>query len=274
MVKTMKTIAAVSIRQYEKAVESLTDYNRTIEMGLHVVLKQSGLTFSEASRKQPHRLAAIVFGSDQGMCGQFNEQITNYTLESMKSMGINQEKRMLMVVGERVHSSLEAEGQKINSFFKTPGSVDAITPLVQDILLKIETWRSHTGFDRVIMFHNRPKQGASYKQATVYLLPMDREWLKKVAARTWPSRSLPTFSMNWDKLLSALVSQYLFVSIYRAMAESLESENASRLSSMQNAEKNIEDQIDDLEAKYRHERQRSITEELFDIVSGFEALTK
>ncbi|HLZ18538.1 MAG TPA: hypothetical protein VKO67_02945, partial [Smithellaceae bacterium] len=40
VVKTMKALAAVSIRQYQKAVDSLKDYNRTVEMGLQVVLKE------------------------------------------------------------------------------------------------------------------------------------------------------------------------------------------------------------------------------------------
>jgi F-type H+-transporting ATPase subunit gamma len=39
VVKTMKALAAVSIRQYQKAVESLEDYNRTVEMGCKLCLK-------------------------------------------------------------------------------------------------------------------------------------------------------------------------------------------------------------------------------------------
>jgi F-type H+-transporting ATPase subunit gamma len=60
--------------------------------------------------------------------------------------------------------------------------------------------------------------------------------------------------------------------LFRASAESLASENASRLAAMQSAERNIEDRLDDLNRQYRHERQTSITEELLDIAAGFEAL--
>ena len=34
VVKTMKALAAVSIRQYQRSVESLADYNRTVRDGL------------------------------------------------------------------------------------------------------------------------------------------------------------------------------------------------------------------------------------------------
>lgn len=273
VVKTMKSIAAVSIRQYERAVESLADYNEAVEMGLRVILRRGVQVSGKTRGTRPRRLAAVVFGSDQGMCGQFNEEIIRYALEGVKDIDDDADKRKLLVIGERVRAGLEAQNQKIDAFFMTPGSVEGVTPLVQDILLQIESWRSREGFDMAVLFHNRPKESSSYYPVRVRLLPMDQEKLEEISKRKWPSRSLPLFKMDPDALLSALVSQYLFVSLYRAMAESLAAENASRLASMQNAEKNIEDRIEDLESAYRHERQRSITEELLDIVSGFEALT-
>jgi F-type H+-transporting ATPase subunit gamma len=51
------------------------------------------------------------------------------------------------------------------------------------------------------------------------------------------------------------------------------SENASRLAAMQRAEKNIADILEDLNRTFRRVRQESIDEELFDVISGFEALT-
>ena len=86
------------------------------------------------------------------------------------------------------------------------------------------------------------------------------------------SRSLPTFTADWHRLFSALIRQHLFVALYRALAESLASENAARLASMQAAERNIEEHLAGLTARYHQERQESITAELLDIVAGFETL--
>jgi len=58
----------------------------------------------------------------------------------------------------------------------------------------------------------------------------------------------------------------------KAYAESLASENASRLAALQRAEKNIDELLDDLSLKFHGLRQSNIDEELFDVVSGFEAL--
>ena len=79
VVRVMKALAAVSIRQYEKAVESLVEYRRTIEMGLQIVLQHrpeeaSPVASAPGEGAIGGRWGCIVFGSDQGMCGSFNEQ--------------------------------------------------------------------------------------------------------------------------------------------------------------------------------------------------------
>jgi F-type H+-transporting ATPase subunit gamma len=65
----------------------------------------------------------------------------------------------------------------------------------------------------------------------------------------------------------------LFVSLFTACAESLASENASRIAAMQAAEKNIEQRLDELRGAFNLMRQSAITEELLDVVTGFEALS-
>ncbi len=78
--------------------------------------------------------------------------------------------------------------------------------------------------------------------------------------------------MDWQRLFSALVREHLFIALYRAFAESVATENASRLASMQAAEKNIQNHLSGLTGQYHRSRQQTITEELLDIVAGFETL--
>jgi F-type H+-transporting ATPase subunit gamma len=83
----------------------------------------------------------------------------------------------------------------------------------------------------------------------------------------------PTFASDWDVLFSAVVRQRLFVTLHRAVAASLAAENASRLAAMHAAQRNIEERLDALHGQFHLQRQTSITTELLDIVSGYEALT-
>lgn len=267
----MKALAAVSIRQYQRAVESLAEYNRTVEMGLQIVLKQSRESFAQRGGSKA-RLGAIIFGTDQGLCGQINSIIVSHAMEEMDRLSIKREDRIVIAVGMRAADILEDMGQRVTETLTTPGSTAGITPMVQDIILFLEDWRFRKQVEKMYLFYNQYLSGASYRPCTLRLLPVHEEWLKNLEKKRWESRTLPIFTMDWEKIFRSLIREYLFVSLYRAFAESLASENASRLASMQSAERNIEERLEELYGQFHRQRQMTITEELLDIVSGFEAL--
>ena len=97
VVKTMKALAAVSIRQYQKAVESLKDYHSTVEMGLQVVMKKRAEQGIFAGITPINRIGAIIFGSDQGLCGQLNAQIASFALEEMDKLGVAMDDRTVLI---------------------------------------------------------------------------------------------------------------------------------------------------------------------------------
>ncbi|MCX5835326.1 MAG: F0F1 ATP synthase subunit gamma [Deltaproteobacteria bacterium] len=273
VVKTMKALAAVSIRQYQRAVESLQEYNRTVEMGLQIALKKMARDIPPARKAAVNRVGAIVFGSDQGLCGQLNAMIVNHALEEMNAMEIRKDHRSIICVGMRPADILEDMGQPIMEILDTPGSTAGITPMVQDITLLLEEWRFKRQVEHVYLYYNEYISGANYRPKTLRLLPVDQVWLESLKKKKWESRTLPMFTMDWEALFGSLIREYLFVSLYRAFAESLASENASRLAAMQNAEKNIEERLEELFGQFHSQRQMVITEELLDIVAGFEALS-
>ena len=270
VVRVMKALAAANIRQCEKAVESLAEYSRTVEMGLQIALRDR---LAEVMTEPPpgERWGVVVFGSDQGMCGSFNEQVAAYALEQIGTLPGRSEQRTVLTVGARVAGRLEDAGWAVGERFPLPSTVSGITSAVQNVLLRIEQLRFQGGIDRFLLVHHRPGAAGSHPDR-LQLLPVDREWLAGLAGRRWPSRSLPTFTMDWRQLFSALVREHLFIALYRAFAESLATENASRLASMQAAEKNIQGHLSGLTGQYHRGRQQTITEELLDIVAGFETL--
>lgn len=287
VVRVMKALAAVSIRQYEKAAESLAEYTRVIEAGLQIVMANRPEETAPTQSWVGERRGIIVFGSDQGMCGSFNEQVATFALEQMnapspaalprssREYGNREEEQVkptVLAVGIRVVARLEDAGAAVVERFPVPSAVAGITPVVHDVLLKVEELRFQGGIDRFLLIHHRPRPGAASRPSKVPLLPVDRVWLGSLSRRDWPSRSLPTFTLDGRRLFSALIRQYLFVTLYRAVAESLACENAGRLASMQAAEKNIQEHLAGLTTRYHQERQQSITEELLDIVAGFETI--
>ncbi|MGD2171076.1 MAG: F0F1 ATP synthase subunit gamma [Gammaproteobacteria bacterium] len=274
VVRTMKALSAVSIRQYEHASQSLAEYYRTVELGMHVVLKEmEALPALTDDPGESRILAAIVFGSDHGLCGRFNEEIVTRALQRLKASAAGPENCLLVSVGSRVTARLEQAGHSVEQDYQLPGSADRITTTVQQILRKIDEWRSQDAIRYVYIFYNHHLGSGGYRPTEVQLLPVDLRHFQRLEEAPWPSRGLPTFSMNRKRLFAALLRQYLFVSIFRACAESQASEHASRLGAMQSAEKNIGEKLEEISTRYRRRRQEAITTELLDVVSGFEAVT-
>ncbi|MCF6148302.1 MAG: F0F1 ATP synthase subunit gamma [Candidatus Kuenenia sp.] len=273
IVKTMKTLAAINVRHYEEAVEAVSDYYRTVEMGLQVVLQKGEVeVVSKISGREKTAGCVVVFGSDHGLCGGFNSQIVSYALESMYGESITHERYVLLCVGMRAAELIEEEGHPIEEIFPVPVSHSDLVDTGYNIVTTLNSLKVEGKITNVVLFHHKLLSSISCKPQKTHLLPLDREWLHTLSEKKWPSRIIPTFTMERNTLFSALVRQYIFVLLYRALAESMASENASRLSSMQTAEKNIKETIEELNMFYRHQYQTTITEELLDIVAGFEAL--
>ena len=270
VVSTMKALAAASIGQYERAVHSLADYYRTIELGLTACLRDTDdfPVMDSAPSTDRSTTGAIVFGSDEGLVGQFNEVLAEFVAKTLRGLP---GRLTLWAVGERMQSRLGDAGMVPAAMFAVPNSVHAITPLVGQILMEAEAQRPLERPVRILLFHNRPLSSATYEPVTQCLLPLDETWRSRLRNAPWPTTNLPEMMDSSRSTLLALVREYLFVSIFRACAESLASENASRLIAMQRAEKNIDELLEDLGRSFHRLRQSSIDEELFDVVSGFEA---
>ena len=273
VVSTMKAVAASSIGQYEKSVRALADYYRTVELGLGACFRESEPAFLRIERKgqtDTGAIGAVVFGSDQGLVGQFNDVVADYAIKTMSALP---GKPQVWAVGERVHARLADAGLPRMGVFSVPNSVKAITPLVGQILVESEARPGQRTVTELHLFFNRHTSGAGYVPVSQRLLPLDETWRRKLAELPWPSKSLPEVMGGGSTTLGALIREYLFVSLFRACAESLASENASRLAAMQRADKNINDLLEELNGTFHRLRQSGIDEELFDVVSGFEALS-
>ncbi|MGV8077586.1 MAG: F0F1 ATP synthase subunit gamma [Methanosarcina sp.] len=275
VVRTMKALAASSIGQYEKSVRALDDYYLTVELGLGVCFRESAPTAAiteQKGKKNAGTIGAVVFGSDQGLVGQFNDIVADY---AVKKLAVLPGKAQIWAVGERVHARLEAENLLINGLFTVPNSVKAIIPLVGQILFESEKLQSQGKSHELYLFYNQPKSRTAYEPVSQRLLPLDEIWLRELAKFPWPTKGLlPEIIGNSTETLRALIREYLFVSLFRACADSLASENASRLAAMQRADKNIDELLEELSGTFYRLRQSGIDEELFEVVSGFEALSQ
>lgn len=273
VVRTMKAMAASNIGQYEQAVRALADYYRTVELGLGACLRASGPLESQpeadARPGSPVTIGAVVFGSDQGLVGQFNDVIADFALKTLAALPGN---HRIWSVGERVYERLADAGLPLAGSFTVPNTVKTIAPLVGQIQIEWEALQVESSTACFYVFHNRPQSGALYQPVVQRLLPLDQQWRLNLTRVRWPTKIPPEVMGIGNVALRALIREYLYISLFRACAESLASENASRLGAMGRADKNIGELLEQLNSTFSRQRQASIDEELFDVVSGYESM--
>lgn len=277
IVRTMKALSAVSIRQYEAAMHSLDLYGETVDLGLSAVLRRRPPDLRRR-RAAGGPWAAIVFGSDRGLCGRFNERLADRVeadVGAAREDGRGAPR--LLVVGGRMATLLEARGVGVETVHMQPGSAAGLTRAAQAILVEADRWRAERGVQRIEVFHNRRAEGAeggTAEPVSTVLIPPPPETLRDLAEREWPGRSLPDFRMEAGALFSWLIRERLLIGVARAAAHSLAGEHAARLAAMQAAERNIEERLETLSGRRRRTRQSAITSELLDIVGGVEAMRR
>jgi len=269
LVKTMKSLAAVNIRQYVAAAEAMDAYGAVVNNGWQAFLmRKRGQPLSKQRDIGP--VCCLVLGSDQGMCGQFNEVITLCARERATALGANGTPTVFWSAGERVRAIFEDGGQ-VGEHFSLPVSIPAISDLIARIVNRFAALHAEERVGRLLICHNRLVRGGTYATTSLQVFPLDHRAFRE---KGWPSRCLPLLGIREEQLFEHLFRQHLFATIYTAFAQSLASENAARLAAMQAAEQNILEMEEDLKAAFRETRQSTITAELLDIVSGFEALSQ
>jgi F-type H+-transporting ATPase subunit gamma len=169
VVRTMKSLAASSIVQYEQPVSALGDDARAVELGLGICFQGIGhadALIGEATGTDAGAIGAVVFGSDQELVGQFNDLVADHAVKTLKGLTDrlgDQSRSQLRVwaVCERVQARLADAGLPLVDLFNVPSSVAGITPLVAEILVDTEAHQQQGEFSALHLFYNRPSSTRS-----------------------------------------------------------------------------------------------------------------
>jgi len=265
IVGTMKALAAINVGPYERAARGIEAYHRTILQGFSAfAFRMRGQARLALPPVEHHVI--VAFGSDHGFCGNYNELVAR-ALQRHTRAG-QHGKGLLLCVGARLQRSLEELGLPVDQRLTPPASVDGVSRLASDIVTRIERYGSGQSLAQlgVHLAHMRRADHGSREAVVTTLLPLDPVLLE--APPRWPARALPDFSLPAGALLSALLRNHIFASVFRASAEAMLTENAARLSLMRQAEQSVDERLGEVKRELAGVRQDEITHELMDIVVG------
>ena len=266
IVHTMKTLSAINAAPYEQAAQSIEAYHQTILQGLAAFVYRNGGVRSFTETLKPNTRLLVVFGSDHGLCGNYNELVADKVTAYIQAQPMA--RQPILCIGSRMGGALLEQNLKPDVVLMPPASADGVGRLAGDIVTRIERLGRGQLLSQLavsLIFTQRAEQGFQ-ESVVLELLPLSNELLQPLPR--WHSRSLPDYSMAAEALLSSLLRNHVFASVFRASAEAMVTENATRLALMQQAEQSVDEQLEGVKQELNSVRQDEITNELMDIIIG------
>ncbi len=271
VVSTMKALSGANIKKYEKIVKILYTYKSNVELALQAVMMHNDkinineLEFVGQSKSKKANNLVIVFGSNQGLCGRFNDKIANFVIDDIDNIDNNK----VIVVGERLSMLLSNTKLKIFKTIPVPNSIENISNTIYELLSIIEEEIENKTINKVFLYYTANDDTMNGTLTKNRLIPIDKKILENAQKKVWPTNNIPYWQVDTKTLIVDLLKQYIFVGLNDALVNSIASEQKNRLLTLQNAENNINDLIRSKNLEYNQKRQSTITNELLDVVTGY-----
>ncbi len=259
--KAMELVATSKLRRAKERVERARPYYEILVEAIKSVegSRDAGASVWSEAREGGKTLFVVIAG-DRGLAGGYNANIFRLTEALSKESDA-----VYLPIGKKAIEHFKHRGYEIfSSDFEYVSAVGVGDSFSAAELIR-DAYRDGK-ISRVTLVYT--KFTSMMTQTPVYenLLPFECE--QKGACEI----SDPIFEGDIDEILASLIPDYIGGILYSAVCESLASESGARRSSMNAANKNAAEMIDDLMLKYNRARQAVITQEITEIVSGAEAL--
>lgn len=272
IVSNMKTLSSVSILQYEQANTVLNKYQHNLQDAFQVLALHNGVPNLWSRPAINPRYLFILIGSDNGMVGRFNRELIEQVKDFMNRQKIAKSDALFMVIGKRMAQLAEQENFVLWAKFAIANSVKIVVTLAEQVIMKTEAaMRQKQISDVVVCFHHRSKNSA-VKTQIKHILPIDTKALQELHHKKWETNNFPMLATAPDKMFRALLSEMLMIGVAKQINASLAAEHFTRMTNMQNAEKNIDENLEEMNLIYQQQRQEEITSELIDVISGANAM--
>ncbi len=274
IVSTMKSLSSVSILQYDQAGIALEQYLKNILDAFHALIKAD--TFSPPPQKpkpKTIKTLAVVIGSDNGLVGKFNKEIVNKAAEVIEADGETLKDSLFITIGKRVAVMAEQKGAPLFAKYAISNSIKVVNSIAGTVIIRIEEAMRLHRVNRVLVFFHKRETGQPTQIEQIKLIPFPEKAYANLSRKPWPTNNIPMVTIPAEEMLSTLIREYLMILLSSALTYSLAAEHHARMVNMQNAEKNIDESLEQMNQEYQQKRQEAITEELIDVVSGSEAIT-
>ncbi len=267
--KAMKMVAAAKFRRAQQRMFEMRPYADRMNNILSGLAGGAEGEMHPLLAARPRRnVQILVLTSDRGLCGAFNTNILKAAARHAAELRNEGFDVTISSVGRKARDYFKRRGVELSSSWVGISGKISYTN-AQEIASSIIENYTNEAVDEVILVYNEFKSVVAQKIVIARLLPL-------APIDTASEESLPVYNFIYEpskqEIFNRLVPKNVEIQIFRALLESQASEEAARMSAMENATKAANEMIGSLTLQYNKARQASITKELMDIVGGVEAL--
>ncbi len=271
IVGTMKALSSVSILQYEQANTALAQYRRNLQDAFQALIKQGGLPNMGEKSEQGKQLV-ILIGTDNGMVGKFNKEILDKAKVDLKKQGVSLKNTLFLTIGKRIGGLAAQSNLKLYAKYAVANSVKMVNTIAETVIMKIDEATRKEHITSVCVWYHKRNKNEPVSLQKQQIIPFDFAAYQKLKEKPWGTNNLPLIPIERKQMFAALLNEYLTIALASQLNYSLAAEHYTRMTNMQNAEKNIDESLEQMNLEYQQERQENITDELIDVISGAEAV--
>ena len=284
--RAMEMVAAARLRRAEQRIDHLRPYAQAIrKMARRVAEAAEGVPRVPVleERETVRSVGVLLVTGDRGLAGAFNTNIVRAGGQLRRELRSDGIESTFYVVGRRGNSTLRFRGDPVEKsyigFTDRPGFANA-----REISSDLTAAYIDGKLDRVEAIYNRYVSPLTQYVRRQTLLPVQQAAVfgegvpddvraeQEEEPAEDETRALWDYEPDPEELLPDLFSEYVDLSVFRALLESTASEHGARMTAMRNAAENAEDMIGDLTLEMNRARQAEITQEILEVVAGAEAL--
>ncbi|MDE6109501.1 MAG: ATP synthase F1 subunit gamma [Muribaculaceae bacterium] len=272
----MKMISSAKMRKAEQALRRLVPFRRGIQ-GIIANLLTSDAEFTSplTEVRETRRVALLVFGSDDGLCGAYNTNLSKYACARVDELRASRGEALpveVYAVGTKMLKALVSRlKDDSRSAVALAAGVDSKSdgPAVKALLESLMQRFVAGELDTVELLYMHYHSAGRQRPSTVQMLPVDPAALAAESGEA-PARAGRPYLYEPDAaaIFSSLLPMHLLAVLQDAFAENRASEQAARVMAMQAASDNARKLLEQLQLEYNKLRQQGITTELLDIVGG------
>jgi F-type H+-transporting ATPase subunit gamma len=269
--KAMKMVAAAKLKRAQDRVTAARPFAQKMSevlTGLGAKVADE-LSHPLLDPRGDEKYLVVLVSADKGLAGAFNANVIKATQAFLSENAAKSTE--LIAVGRKGRDFFKRRAVEItDEYIGLTGSGQVNLQDSLDIARKIiERFTEDTTIDKVFLVYTEFRTVLSQKPIIEQVLPVPHDSNESPGS---VAQAEYIYEQPAAEIFGKLLPRQIETQLYKAMLESVASEQGSRMTAMDSASKNAGELIDSLTLNMNRIRQAAITKEIIEVVSGAAAL--